>query len=88
MKQCFTTQNKFNCEYCITNAGDREFGITNGSSHQLGHTALAGDQIDAMGASSCLERWPTEDLAPLRHMMEARRSEKDSWHRIKPIVFE
>ena len=47
MKQCFTTQNKkFNCEYCITNAGDREFGISNGSSFQLGHTALAGYQID------------------------------------------
>ena len=47
MKQCFTTQNKkFNCDYCITNAGDREFDISNGSSFQLGHTALAGDQID------------------------------------------
>ena len=47
MKQCFTTQNKkFNCDYCITNAGDREFDISNGSSFQLGHTALARDQID------------------------------------------
>ena len=87
MKQCFTTQNKkFNCEYCITNAGDREFCISNGSSFQLGHTALAGDQID--GCSSFLERWPTEDLAPLRHMMQARRSEKESRHWIQPIVVE
>ena len=45
-------------------------------------------EIRLMGASSCLERWPTEDLAPLRHMMEARRSEKESRHWIQPIVVE
>ena len=42
----YNTNQKFNYEYCITNAGDREFGISDGSSFQLGHTALAGDQID------------------------------------------
>ena len=42
----YNTKTKSSTEYFITNAGDREFGILNGSSFQLGHTALAGDQID------------------------------------------
>ena len=87
MKQCFTTQNKkFNCDYCFTNAGDREFDISNGSYSSWGTRPSL--EIRLMGASSCLERWPTEDLAPLRHMMEARRSEKESRHWIQPIVVE